>query len=115
MAGKRGLTMITGFRFENDTLAADVDRAWERATDRMIDQMSGDNDPVGSRYWETAESLTVALEHLDKAHDWILEASAESNGLNGAECVGDLEDQISDMINSVKRAKEKMLNGGSDW
>lgn len=106
--------MITGFRFENDTLAADVDRAWERETDRMIDQMSGDNDPAGSRYWETAESLTVALEHLDKALDWLMDASAESNGLKGAECVGDLEDEIHDLISAVKRAKEKMLNGGAD-
>lgn len=108
--------MMTGFRYENNALlGADVDLDWQNATNRMLDQMSGDNDPVGRSYWETAESLKVALEHLDKAQDWILEASAESNGLKGAECVGDLEDMISDLINSVKNAKEKMLRGGSNW
>ncbi len=102
---------MTGFRYENDTLAADVELGWANATD----QTSENSEPVSGSYWETAESLKVALEHLDKAQDWILEASAESNGLKGAECVGDLEDMISDLINSVKNAKEKMLRGGSNW
>ena len=87
-----------------------VDAMWEAESARIWEEMNAP-DPMEGKMISAASALANAIQHLDKATDWVAEAAYDLTGSPMEHVVGSFEEQMESILRELKALKEKYERG----
>lgn len=92
---------LTTTVFEQDRM---VDIAYERYTDRLIDEM--EKRDINGALLETSQDLDVVIKHLHNAADYLDHAEAECPSFRYSAQIGALYEAIDKVVSDIMSIKE---------
>lgn len=97
--------MISGFRTTQD-----VDAMWEADAAAEWERINAP-DPNEKHYLDAASSLSVAINHMDKALDYLDDAANEVEGLPAEDRIRSLFNELEEIYDSIKSLQNQLRKG----
>ena len=87
----------------------ELDLAYETESARMWEAMNKDD--AWDRMLEAVGYINVAIEHLDKATDSLVNAKDEVDGLPSEYRLGSLIDDLESLVCNIRKIRQQFING----